>query len=182
MAAIINHINQNQHRHILTLENPIEFLHRDINCSVTQRESASIRTISARACSRLRQDPDVILIGELRDAETVDTAMRPPRRAICRLDAAHAGRVTTVSRIVSMFPTENRRSRDCAVGSAARGHLAAAAAARRRARARAALEGDDLHRHRAGHSQRGGATSELPTTSETRARSNGMQTFDQSSV
>src|SRR5947209_10001487 len=77
MAAIINHINQNQHRHILTLENPIEFLHRDINCSVTQRE-VGVDTDDFRMGLRaaLRQDPDVILIGELRDAETIDTAIK----------------------------------------------------------------------------------------------------------
>src|SRR2546421_555416 len=65
MAAIINHINQNQHRHILTLENPIEFLHRDINCSVTQRE-IGVDTDDFRTGLRaaLRQDPDVIMIRE----------------------------------------------------------------------------------------------------------------------
>src|SRR6058998_2823849 len=77
MAAIINHINQNQHRHILTLENPIEFLHRDINCSVTQRE-IGVDTDDFRTGLRaaLRQDPDVVLIGEMRDSETIDTAMK----------------------------------------------------------------------------------------------------------
>src|SRR6266480_929275 len=77
MAAIINHINQNQHRHILTLENPIEFLHRDINCSVTQRE-VGVDTDDFRTGLRaaLRQDPDVVLIGEMRDSETLDTAMK----------------------------------------------------------------------------------------------------------
>src|SRR5712692_2939411 len=69
MAAIINHINQTSQRHILTLENPIEFLHRDINCSVTQRE-IGVDTDDFRTGLRaaLRQDPDVILIGELRDS------------------------------------------------------------------------------------------------------------------
>ncbi len=84
MAAIINHINQNQHRHILTLENPIEFLHRDINCSVTQRE-IGVDTDDFRTGLRaaLRQDPDVVLIGEMRDSETIDTAMKAARRGIC---------------------------------------------------------------------------------------------------
>src|SRR5436190_370628 len=77
MAAIINHINQNQHRHILTLENPIEFLHRDINCSVTQREiGVDTDDFHTGLRAALRQDPDVILIGEMRDAETIDTAMK----------------------------------------------------------------------------------------------------------
>ena len=110
MAAIINHINQNQHRHILTLENPIEFLHRDINCSVTQRE-IGVDTDDFRTGLRaaLRQDPDVILIGELRDAETIDTAMKAAETGHLLVSTLHTpDAVTTVSRVVSMFPPEEQ--------------------------------------------------------------------------
>ncbi len=110
MAAIINHINQNQHRHILTLENPIEFLHRDINCSVTQRE-IGVDTDDFRTGLRaaLRQDPDVILIGELRDAETIDTAMKAAETGHLLVSTLHTpDAVTTISRIVSMFPPEEQ--------------------------------------------------------------------------
>src|SRR5882762_5274711 len=110
MAAIINHINQNQHRHVLTLENPIEFLHRDINCSVTQRE-IGVDTDDFRTglLAALRQDPDVILIGEMRDAETVDTAMKAAETGHLLVSTLHTpDAVTTVSRIVSMFPPEEQ--------------------------------------------------------------------------
>ncbi|OLD85993.1 MAG: type IV pili twitching motility protein PilT [Gemmatimonadetes bacterium 13_1_20CM_4_66_11] len=110
MAAIINHINQNQHRHILTLENPIEFLHRDINCSVTQRE-IGVDTDDFRTGLRaaLRQDPDVILIGEMRDAETIDTAMKAAETGHLLVSTLHTpDAVTTVSRIISMFPPEEQ--------------------------------------------------------------------------
>jgi len=110
MAAIINHINQNQHRHILTLENPIEFLHRDINCSVTQRE-IGVDTDDFRTGLRaaLRQDPDVILIGELRDAETVDTALKAAETGHLLVSTLHTpDAVTTVNRIISMFPPEEQ--------------------------------------------------------------------------
>jgi twitching motility protein PilT len=110
MAAIINHINQNQHRHILTLENPIEFLHRDINCSVTQRE-VGVDTDDFRTGLRaaLRQDPDVILIGEMRDAETIDTAMKAAETGHLLVSTLYTpDAVTTVSRIVSMFPPEEQ--------------------------------------------------------------------------
>src|SRR5881392_1302419 len=110
MAAIMNHINQNQHRHILTLENPIEFLHRDINCSVTQRE-IGVDTDDFRTGLRaaLRQDPDVILIGEMRDAETIDTAMKAAETGHLLVSTLHTpDAVTTVSRIVSMFPPEEQ--------------------------------------------------------------------------
>src|SRR2546429_1510970 len=108
MAAIINHINQNQHRHILTLENPIEFLHRDINCSVTQRE-IGVDTDDFRTGLRaaLRQDPDVVLIGEMRDSETIDTAMKAAETGHLLVSTLHTpDAVTTVGRVVSMFPPE----------------------------------------------------------------------------
>jgi twitching motility protein PilT len=110
MAAIINHINQNQHRHILTLENPIEFLHRDINCSVTQRE-VGVDTDDFRTGLRaaLRQDPDVILIGEMRDAETIETAMKAAETGHVLVSTLHTpDAVTTVNRVISMFAPEEQ--------------------------------------------------------------------------
>jgi twitching motility protein PilT len=110
MAAIINHINQTQHRHILTLENPIEFLHRDINCSVTQRE-IGVDTDDFRMGLRaaLRQDPDVILIGEMRDSETIDTALKAAETGHLLVSTLHTpDTVTTVSRVISMFPPEEQ--------------------------------------------------------------------------
>jgi twitching motility protein PilT len=110
MAAIINHINQTQHKHILTLENPIEFLHRDVNCSVTQRE-IGVDTDDFRMGLRaaLRQDPDVVLIGEMRDAETIDTAMKAAETGHLLISTLHTpDAVTTVSRVVSMFPPEEQ--------------------------------------------------------------------------
>ena len=110
MAAIIHHVNQTQHKHILTLENPIEFLHRDINCSVTQRE-VGVDTDDFRMGLRaaLRQDPDVVLIGELRDVETIDTAMKAAETGHLLISTLHTpDTVTTVSRIVAMFPPEEQ--------------------------------------------------------------------------
>jgi twitching motility protein PilT len=110
MAAVVNHINQTQNKHILTLENPIEFLHRDISCSVTQRE-IGVDTDDFRAGLRaaLRQDPDVVLIGEMRDAETIDTAMKAAETGHLVISTLHTpDAVTTVSRIVSMFPVEEQ--------------------------------------------------------------------------
>src|SRR5574341_1344874 len=110
MAAIINHINQTQHKHVLTLENPIEFLHRDLSCSVTQRE-IGVDTDDFRQGLRaaLRQDPDVVLIGEMRDAETIDTAMKAAETGHLLISTLHTpDAVTTVSRIVSMFPPEEQ--------------------------------------------------------------------------
>jgi twitching motility protein PilT len=110
MAAIVNHINQTQQKHVVTLENPIEFLHRDINCSVTQRE-IGVDTEDFRAGLRaaLRQDPDVVLIGELRDAETIDTAMKAAETGRVVISTLHTpDAVSTVSRVVAMFPAEEQ--------------------------------------------------------------------------
>ena len=110
MAAIVNHINQTQNKHIVTLENPIEFLHRDISCSVTQRE-IGVDTDDFRAGLRaaLRQDPDVVLIGEMRDAETIDTAIKAAETGHLVISTLHTpDAISTVSRVVSMFPLEEQ--------------------------------------------------------------------------
>src|SRR2546426_3974496 len=110
MAAINNHIKQTQNKHVVTLEHPIEFLHRDISCSVTQRE-IGVDTDDFRMGLRaaLRQDPDVVLIGEMRDAETIDTAMKAAETGHLLISTLHTpDAVTTVSRIVSMFPPEEQ--------------------------------------------------------------------------
>jgi len=110
MAAMIDHINRTTQKHIVTLENPIEFLHRDVNCSLTQREigtdTESFRT-GLRAA--LRQDPNVILIGEMRDPETVDTAMKAAETGHLLISTLHTpDATTTISRIIAMFPPEEQ--------------------------------------------------------------------------
>jgi twitching motility protein PilT len=110
VAAIVNHINQTQHKHILTLESPIEFLHRDINSSVTQRE-VGVDTPDYRVGlqAALRQDPDVIVIGELRDAETIGTALKAAETGKLVLSTLATPDVpTTVTRLVATFPAEEQ--------------------------------------------------------------------------
>jgi twitching motility protein PilT len=110
MAAMVNHINQHQQRHIVTLESPIEFLHRDIQSSVTQRE-IGVDTDDYRRGLRatLRQDPDVVLIGDLRDVMVAETAIKAAETGhlvISALDTPDA--VTTVARVISMFPADDQ--------------------------------------------------------------------------
>jgi twitching motility protein PilT len=110
MAAMINHINATQHKHILSLENPIEFLHRDIQCSVTQRE-IGVDTDSFKMGLRaaLRQDPDVILISEMRDSETIDTAMKAAETGHLLVSTLHTPDAqSTVLRVLAMFPPEEQ--------------------------------------------------------------------------
>jgi twitching motility protein PilT len=110
MAAMVNHINQTQQRHVLTLESPIEFLHRDVNSSVTQRE-VGVDTDSVRAGLRaaLRQDPDVIMIGEMRDTETIDMALKAGETGHLLISAVHTPDVlTTINRLIATFPPEEQ--------------------------------------------------------------------------
>jgi twitching motility protein PilT len=110
MAAMINHINATTHKHILSLENPIEFLHRDIQCSVTQRE-IGVDTDSFKMGLRaaLRQDPDVILISEMRDSETIDTAMKAAETGHLLVSTLHTPDAqSTVLRVLAMFPPEEQ--------------------------------------------------------------------------
>src|SRR3954465_8597409 len=110
MAALIDYINSRESGHILTLENPIEFMHQDKKCSVTPREIGS-DTLDFQMGLRaaLRQDPDVILIGELRDAETIDTAMKAAETGHLLMSTLHTPDATsTVLRIMAMFAPEEQ--------------------------------------------------------------------------
>ncbi len=106
-ACIINRINQTRECHIITLEDPIEYLHRDQRSIVSQREIAidTENYLSAlRAC--LRQAPDVILLGEMRDAETIHTAMTAAETGHLLIATLHTrGAVNTIDRIVDTFPS-----------------------------------------------------------------------------
>ncbi len=110
MAALVHAINASCEKHILTLENPIEFIHADLKSSVTQRE-VGIDTESFRMGLRaaLRQDPDVILIGEMRDPETIDTAMKAAETGHLLISTLHTPDAqSTIMRIVAMFPTDEQ--------------------------------------------------------------------------
>ncbi len=109
-AAMIHYINQNFRRHIITLENPIEYLHRDINCSITQREvGTDTSSFQTGLRAALREDPDVILIGEMRDTETIDTAIKATETGHLVISTLHTpDSVTTITRTISVFPPEEQ--------------------------------------------------------------------------
>jgi twitching motility protein PilT len=110
LASMIHHINLNLHKHIVTLEQPIEFLHRDVQSSITQRE-VGVDTESFRDGLRaaLRQDPDVIVLGELRDAESIDTACKAAETGHLLMATVHTPDAqSTIMRMVSMFPPEEQ--------------------------------------------------------------------------
>jgi twitching motility protein PilT len=106
LAAMVDHINSTEARHIVTLEDPIEYLHRDKLSIINQREVGQDTESFARAMRRvLRQDPDAILIGEMRDEETVRTALGAAETGHLVLSTLHTLDATeTVNRIIDFFP------------------------------------------------------------------------------
>ena len=106
LAAVIDHINRTRRQHIVTIEDPIEILHRDQGCIVNQRE-VGLDTESFLAAIRrvLRQDPDVILIGELRDAETAETALKAAESGHLVFSTMHTiDAAETIGRMIEFFP------------------------------------------------------------------------------
>jgi len=111
LAAMIEHINSTRSAHIMTVEDPIEYLHRDYQSIVNQREVAvDTRSFSRALRSTLRQDPDVILVGEMRDHETVETALLAAETGHLVLSTLHTLDATeTVNRIIAVFPPHQQR-------------------------------------------------------------------------
>ena len=106
LASIIDQINRTRTENVITIEDPIEFLHRDRKCLVSQREiGADTESFSTALRSALRQDPDVILVGEMRDFETISTALIAAETGHLVLSTLHTVDATeTINRIISVFP------------------------------------------------------------------------------
>src|SRR6056297_33760 len=111
LAAMIDHINHKRTAHIVTVEDPIEYLHRDRKCIINQREVGFDTIGFAPALkSALRQDPDVILVGEMRDLETAETALAAAETGHLVLSTLHTiDAPETIARIISMFPPHQQR-------------------------------------------------------------------------
>jgi twitching motility protein PilT len=111
LAAIIDYMNQQRCSHIMTVEDPIEFLHRDQRSIVNQREvSVDTRSFAQALRSALRQDPDIILVGEMRDFETVETGLLAAETGHLVLSTLHTLDATeTINRIIAVFPPHQQK-------------------------------------------------------------------------
>ena len=111
LAAMIDFINSHRTEHIMTVEDPIEFLHRDKKSIVNQREvEVDTKSFSQALRSALRQDPDVILVGEMRDYETIETALTAAETGHLVFSTLHTMDATeTVNRIISVFPPHQQK-------------------------------------------------------------------------
>ena len=110
LAAMINYINENEHGHVLTVEDPIEFVHEAKKCLINQREVGPHTLSFANALrSALREDPDVILVGEMRDLETIRLAMTAAETGHLVFGTLHTSSAAkTIDRIIDVFPAEEK--------------------------------------------------------------------------
>ena len=111
LAAMIDYINTQRTCNIITIEDPVEFLHRDNKCIISQREvGTDTPTFSSALKGALRQDPDVILVGEMRDYETIETAMTAAETGHLVMSTLHTmDAPETINRIISVFPPYHQR-------------------------------------------------------------------------
>jgi len=183
LAAMIDHINANETDHIMTIEDPIEFLIRDKRSIVNQRE-VGVDTISFSQAlkSALRQDPDVILVGEMRDLETIETALTAAETGHLVMSTLHTLDATeTINRIVSVFPPYQQKQVRLQLASVlkavisqrlvpradGKGRVAAVEVLKATARVRELIEDKDR-------------TKEIPDAIAQGHQTYGTQTFDQS--
>ena len=110
LAAMLDHINHHRRRHIITLENPIEFVYTPDKCIINQREVGDdTDSFAAGLRAALRQDPDVILVGEMRDLETISTAITAAETGHLVFGTLHTkGAANTIDRIIDVFPPEQQ--------------------------------------------------------------------------
>ncbi|WP_101049688.1 type IV pilus twitching motility protein PilT [Macromonas nakdongensis] len=110
LAAMVNHLNENEYGHVLTIEDPIEFVHESKKCLVNQREVGPMTLSFANALrSALREDPDAILVGEMRDLETIRLAMTAAETGHLVFGTLHTSSAAkTIDRIVDVFPPEEK--------------------------------------------------------------------------
>jgi len=125
LAAMIDHINTNRTVHVMTVEDPIEFLIRDKRSVINQREvGVDTMSFSAALKSALRQDPDVILVGEMRDLETIETALLAAETGHLVMSTLHTLDATeTIGRVVSVFPPHQQRQVRLQLGATLRAIL-----------------------------------------------------------
>jgi twitching motility protein PilT len=110
LAAMIDKINTERHDHIITIEDPIEFVHQNKNCLVNQREvHADTKSFSDALRAALREDPDVVLIGEMRDLETIESALRIAETGHLTFGTLHTNSAaSTINRVIDVFPSHQQ--------------------------------------------------------------------------
>jgi len=183
LAAMIDFMNRGRNDHIVTIEDPIEFVHNDRKCVISQREIGHDSTTFAQALrAALRQDPDIILVGEMRDAETMEVALHAAETGHLVLSTLHTLNATeTVNRIIATFPPHQEDQIRGQLSAVMQGivsqRLVVRADGKGRVPAVEVMVGTGLVRDCIRESKK---TPELPAVIAAGTSQYGMQTFDQS--
>lgn len=180
LAALINYINHHRSCHIVTVEDPIEYLHRDVKCIIDQREvGADTHSFGHALRHVLRQDPDVILIGEMRDLETIATAITSAETGHLVFATLHTqSAAQAVERIVDVFPPYQQNQVRMQLSLSLEGVLSQSLLPRADGRGRIAALEVLMMTPAVRNLIREGKTFQLPTTIQSGAK-DGMQTLDQ---
>ena len=181
LAALVNEVNKNRHDHIITLEDPIEYLLQSQGCHVTQREvHTHTRSFAAALRGALREDPDVIMVGEMRDLETISLAITASETGHLVLGTLHTGSAArTLDRVLDVFPVDQREQIRIMVSESLRGVISQQLVPRADGQGRALAMEVLMNNPAVGNCIREAKTFMLPGIIQT-GRKQGMKLMDES--
>jgi twitching motility protein PilT len=179
LAALIHYINSTEHGHILTIEDPIEFVHPNIKCLVNQREvSGHTKSFAAALKAALREDPDIILVGEMRDLETISLAMTAAETGHLVFGTLHTNSAPkTVDRIIDVFPQEQQAQVRVMLSESLRGVIAQTLLPSADGKGRVGCIEVLINTHAVGNLIREAKTFQIPSIMQT-GKNDGMITFE----
>ena len=180
LAAMINHLNETTTKHIITLEDPLEFVHRNKRCLITQRQVGShTRDFAVALRAALRQDPNVILVGEMRDLETIHLALTAAELGLCVFGTLHTkSAAQTVNRLIDAFPADQQSQIRVLLSEGLRGVIAQQLIRRANGHGRVAAYEIMINTPAIGNMIREGKIYQIPTSIQT-GRREGMQLLEQ---
>ena len=181
LAAIVDHINRTRRKHVITLEDPIEYVHQNQLCLMNQREVGSnTRSFTAALRASLREDPNVILVGEMRDRESLALAISAAETGQLVLGSLHTqSAIATVDRIIDAFPSDQQNQVRAQLAESLKGIVAQKLVKRADGRGRVAAVEILFATHAVSNLIREKKTFQLSSVMQTSKR-DGMQTFDDS--
>ncbi len=179
LAALIDYINRNSARHIVTIEEPIEFVHRNKKCQITQREvGVDTHSFAQALRSASRQDPDVILVGELRDLETIGLAITAAEMGNLVFATLHTNSAAkTIDRIIDVFPDDQQNQIRTMLSVSLKGIIAQLLMPKKDGRGRVPVNELLFHSFSLGNIIREGAVNKIVSLIES-GRGQGMQLMD----
>jgi twitching motility protein PilT len=179
LASLIHHINTTQQSHIITVEDPIEFVHNNLKCLINQREVSSHTKSFANALrAALREDPDIILVGEMRDLETISLAMTAAETGHLVFGTLHTNSAPkTIDRVIDVFPQEQQAQIRVMLSESLRGVVAQTLLPKADKQGRIACIEVLVNTHAVANLIREGKTFQIPSAMQT-GRNEGMVTFE----